>query len=82
MKSEVDEMDAKWDIYRKILGQNSRWKMILPLKNKFGRWIKIWAKSNRWIMILLFESHPSRWIKPRLNLGHWMDDHCRQTWRA
>ena len=53
MKSEVDEMDAKWDIYRKILGQNSHWKMILPLKNKFGRWIKIWAKSDGWIVILV-----------------------------
>ena len=29
-------MDAKWVIYRKILGQNSRWKMILPLKKSFG----------------------------------------------
>ena len=64
MKSKVDEMDAKWTIYRRNLGQNSRWKMILPLKNNFGSWIKIWAKSDRW-------------IKPRFNLGRWIDDCCR-----
>ena len=78
----MNEMDAKWAIYRRNLGHNSRWKIILPLKNNFGCWIKIWAKSDRWIMILLLESHPNRWIKPRFNLEHWIYDCCKQTWRA
>ena len=71
-------MDAKWAIYRRNLGQNSRWKMILQLKNNFGRWIKIWAKYDRWIVILPLESHPNHWIKPRFNLGCWRE----QTWRT
>ena len=75
-------MDAKWAIYRRNLSQNSSWKMILLLKNNFGCWIKIWAKSDHWIVILPLESHPNRWIKPRFNLGRWIDDRCRQTWRA
>ena len=73
-------MDAKWAICRKILGQNRRWKMILPLKNDFGRWIKIWTKYDRWIMILQLEKYPNHWIKPRFNLGRQMHDRWRH-WR-
>ena len=36
----MDEMNAKWAIYRKILGQNSHWKMILPLEKHPSLWIK------------------------------------------
>ena len=82
MKLKINEMDAKWAIYRRNLCLNSHWKIILPLKNNFGCWIKIWAKSDRWIMILLLESHPNRCIKPRFNLEHWIYDYCKQTWRT
>ena len=57
MKLKVDEMDAKWAIYSRNLGQNSRWKMILPLKNNFGRWIKILAKYDYWNLILTVGSN-------------------------
>ena len=33
----VDEIDEKWAIYRKKLGQNNYWNLILPLQNKIGR---------------------------------------------
>ena len=34
-------MDEIWVIYRRNLGQNSRWNINLPLKINFGRWIAI-----------------------------------------
>ena len=37
----MDEIDAKWAIYRRNLGQNSRWNLKLPLKFNFGRWISL-----------------------------------------
>ena len=50
-----NETDVKWVIYRKILNQNSRWKIILLLKNNFGRLNKIWVQFDHWIMILTLE---------------------------
>ena len=40
MKAKMDEIDEIWAIYRRNLGQNSRWNINLPLKINFGRWIK------------------------------------------
>ena len=48
----MDEIDAKWAIYRPNLGQNSRWNLKLLLKFNFGRWITIWKQSGRWISLL------------------------------
>ena len=48
----MDEIDAKWAIYRRNLGQNSRWNLKLPLKFNFGCWITIWEQSGRWISLL------------------------------
>ena len=62
MKEKMDEIDEIWAIYRRNLGQNSRWNINLPLKINFGCWIKIWEQSGRWIAILPLESHLGRWI--------------------
>ena len=40
MKAKMDEINEIWAIYRRNLGQNSRWNINLPLKINFGRWIK------------------------------------------
>ena len=61
----MDEIDKIWVIYRRNLGQNSRWNINLPLKINFGRWIKNWEQSGRWIAILPLESHLGR----RINMG-------------
>ena len=58
-------MDAKWAIYRRNLGQNSRWNINLLLKINFSRWIKNWEQSGRWIAILPLESH----LGHRINTG-------------
>ena len=65
MKAKMDEMDAKWAIYRRNLGQNSRWNINLLLKINFGRWIKNWEQSGRWIAILPLESH----LGHQINMG-------------
>ena len=65
MKAKMDEKYEIWAIYRRNLGQNSRWNINLPLKINFGRWIKIWEQSGRWIAILPLESHLGR----RINMG-------------
>ena len=41
MKAKMDEIDEIWAIYRRNLGQNSRWNINLPLKINFGHWIAI-----------------------------------------
>ena len=51
-----------WVIYRRNLGQNSRWNINLLLKINFSRWIKNWEQSGRWIAILPLESHRGRQI--------------------
>ena len=61
----MDEIDEIWVIYRRNLGQNSRWNINLLLKINFGRWIKNWEQSGRWIAILPLESHLGR----RINTG-------------
>ena len=48
----MHEIDAKWAIYRRNLGQNSRWDLKLLLKFNFGRWITIWEQSGNWISLL------------------------------
>ena len=48
----MDKIDAKWAIYRRNLGQNSRWNLKLPLKFNFGCWITNWEQSSRWISLL------------------------------
>ena len=58
----MDEIDEIWAIYRRNLGQNSRWNINLPLKINFGLWIKNQEQSGRWIAILSLESHLSRQI--------------------
>ena len=65
MKAKMDEIDEIWAIYRRNLGQNSRWNINLPLKINFGRWIKNWEQSGRWIAILPLESH----LGCRINTG-------------
>ena len=54
MKAKMDEIDQIWAVYRRNLGQNSRWNINLPLKINFGRWIKklgaIWP-LDRYITI-------------------------------
>ena len=62
MKATMGEIDGKMAIYRRNLGQNSRWNTNLPLKFKSGRWITNWDKSGRWITLLTLESHLGRWI--------------------
>ena len=62
MKAKMGEIDGKMAIYRRNLGQNSRWNTNLPLKFKSGRWITNWDKSGRWITLLTLESHLGRWI--------------------
>ena len=57
MKTKMDEIDEIWAIYRRNLGQNSRWNTNLPLKINFGSWIKNWEQSGCWIAILSLESH-------------------------
>ena len=52
MKAKMGEIDGKMVIYRRNLGQNSRWNTNLPLKFKSGRWITNWDKSGRWITLL------------------------------
>ena len=52
MKVKMGEIDGKMVIYRRNLGQNSRWNTNLPLKFKFGRWITL----------LTLESHLGRQI--------------------
>ena len=52
MKAKMGEIDGKMAIYRRNLGQNSRWNTNLPLK----------FKSGRWITLLTLESHLGRWI--------------------
>ena len=76
MKAKIDEI---WAIYRRNLGQNSRWNINLPLKINFGRWIKIWEQSGRWIAILPLESHLGR----RINTGViWaVRSHCMKEGR-
>ena len=56
------KIDEIWAIYRRNLGQNSRWNINLPLKINFGRWIKNWEQSNHWIAILPLELHLGRQI--------------------
>ena len=51
MKAKMDEIDTKWAIYRRNLGQNSRWNINLPLKFNFGRWITNWEQSGHWITL-------------------------------
>ena len=58
----MDEIDEIWVIYRRNLGQNSRWNINLLLKINFSRWIKNWEQSGRWIAILPLESHRGRQI--------------------
>ena len=65
MKAKMDEIDEIWVIYRRNLGQNSRWNINLLLKINFSRWIKNWEQSGRWIAILPLESHLDR----RINTG-------------
>ena len=55
-------MDEIWAIYRRNLGQNSRWNINLLLKINFSRWIKNWEQFGRWIAILLLKSHLGRRI--------------------
>ena len=62
MKAKMGEIDGKMVIYRRNLGQNSRWNTNLPLKFKSGRWITNWDKSGCWITLLTLESHLGRWI--------------------
>ena len=62
MKAKMDEIDEIWVIYKRNLGQNSRWNINLPLKINFGRWIKNWEQSGRWIAILPLESYLGRQI--------------------
>ena len=52
MKVKMGEIDGKMVIYRRNLGQNSRWNTNLSLK----------FKSGRWITLLTLESHLGRWI--------------------
>ena len=61
----MDEIYEIWVIYRRNLGQNSRWNINLLLKINFSRWIKNWEQSGRWIAILPLESHLGR----RINTG-------------
>ena len=61
----MDEIDEIWVIYRRNLGQNSRWNINLLLKINFSRWIKNWVQSGRWIAILPLKSHLDR----RINTG-------------
>ena len=61
----MDEIDAKWAIYRRNLGQNSRWNLMLPFKINFGRWITIWKQSGRWISLLTLGFKSCR----RINTG-------------
>ena len=65
MKAKMDEIDEIWVIYRRNLGQNSRWNINLLLKINFSRWIKNWEQSGRWIAILPLESH----LRRRINTG-------------
>ena len=53
----MDKIDEIWVIYKRNLGQNSRWNINLPLKINFGRWIKNQEQSGRWIAILPLESY-------------------------
>ena len=53
----MDEIDEIWVIYKRNLGQNSRWNINLQLKINFGRWIKNQEQSGRWIAILPLESY-------------------------
>ena len=62
MKEKMDEIDEIWVIYRRNLGQNSRWNINLLLKINFSCWIKNWEQSGRWITILPLESHLGRRI--------------------
>ena len=62
MKAKMDEIDENWVIYRRNLGQNSRWNINLLLKINFSRWIKNCEQSGRWIAILPLESHLGRQI--------------------
>ena len=62
MKAKMDEIDEIWAIYKRNLGQNSRWNINLPLKINFGSWIKNWEQYGRWIAILQLESHLGRRI--------------------
>ena len=65
MKAKMDEIDEIWAIYKRNLGQNSRWNVNLPLQINFGHWIKNWEQSGNWIAILPLESHLGR----RINTG-------------
>ena len=40
MKANMDEIDEIWAIYKRNLGQNSRWNVNLSLQINFGHWIK------------------------------------------
>ena len=62
MKAKMDEIDEIWVIYRRNLGQNSRWNINLLLKINFSCWIKNWEQSGRWIAILPLKSHLGRQI--------------------
>ena len=46
MKAIMDEIDGKMAIYRRNLGQNSRWNTNLPLKFKSGRWITLLTRGK------------------------------------
>ena len=69
MKATMGEIDGKMAIYRRNLGQNSRWNTNLPLKFKSGRWITNWDKSGRWITLLPLESPLGHWINAGGNLS-------------
>ena len=57
MKAKMDEIDEIWVIYRRNLGQNSRWNINLLLKINFSRWVKNWEQSGHWIAILPLDRH-------------------------
>ena len=72
----MDEIDAKWAIYRRNLGQNSRWNIKLLLKFNFGRWITNWEQSGCWISLLPLKFNFGR----RINTGViWA---VRSCWRG
>ena len=73
----MGEIDGKMAIYRRNLGQNSRWNTNLLLKFKSGRWITNWDKSGRWITLLTLESHLGRWINVSVIWAirsHWREE--------
>ena len=68
----MDEIDAKWAIYRRNLGQNSRWNLMLPFKINFSRWITICKQSGRWISLLTLGFKSGRQITIWKQSGRWI----------